>query len=116
MTYCALVISTNARDETALREMDKLQLLHNELTEPSVRFEKWLADLEDLDLVIRSSPILKDHAYFIKKIVENSKYTLSQELESLIANMTNTGSRAWAKLQNKLVSTLLVDIEKDGKA
>lgn len=115
MTYCALVISTNARDETALREMDKLQLLYNELTEPSVRFEKWLADLEDLDLVIRSSPILKDHAYFIKKIVENSKYTLSQELESLIANMTNTGSRAWAKLQNKLVSTLLVDIEKDGK-
>lgn len=32
----------------------------------------------------------------------------------MIARMSNTGSKAWAKLQNLLISTLLVDIEVDG--
>ncbi|HZK34340.1 MAG TPA: M3 family oligoendopeptidase [Bacillota bacterium] len=115
ITYCFLVTSTDARNETALSTAEKLQVMYNELTEPTVRFEKWLTTIEDLDAVIGSSPLIEEHSYYLKKIVENSKYLLGEELESLIAKMTNSGSRAWAKLQNMLLSTLLVEIEQEGE-
>jgi len=115
MTFSHLSSSVDARNEAALKAIDKLQKKFNELTEPSVRFQKWLASLDDLDGTIESSPLLKKHSYYLKRLVETARYLLSEELEAVIAKMTSSGSKAWTRLQNTLVSTLLVDMEEGGQ-
>lgn len=115
MTYASLTSSVDARNEEALKTIDKLQVKYNELTEPSVNFEKWVSSLDNLEEIINSSELLKEHNFYLNQIVNKSKYLLSEDQEVLIAKMSNTGSRAWSKLQNVLSSTLLVDIESDGE-
>jgi pepF/M3 family oligoendopeptidase len=114
-SFASLTSSVEARNQDALKTMDKLHVKSNELTEPSVSFEKWLSSLDHLDDLINSSVLLKEHSFYLKQIVERSKYLLSEDQEVLIAKMSNTGSKAWEKLQNVLTSTLLVDIEIDGE-
>lgn len=115
MSYAFLISSVEARNQDALNTIEKLQVTYNELTESSVHFEKWLASLENLDEVIQSSDLLKEHTYFLKQIIERSKYLLSEEQEVVIAKMSHTGSKAWTKLQDLLTSTLMVDMEVNGK-
>lgn len=115
MTYASLRSSVDARDQDALKFMDKLEVKYNELTEPSVAFQKWLASLDNLEDIINSSQLLREHSFYLKEKVQFSKYLLSEEQEVLIAKMSNTGSSAWSQLQDILTSTLLVDIEIDGE-
>ena len=42
-----------------------------------------------------------------------SKYLLSDKEESIIANMKNTGSNAWSKLKDNLISSLMVEIKEN---
>ena len=51
----------------------------------------------------------------MKTVIEQSKYLLSDKEENIIANMKNTGSNAWIKLKDNLISTLMVEIEEDNE-
>ena len=115
IVYASLKSSVDARDEEALKFLDKLQVKYNELTQPYVAFEKWLSSLDNLDAIMDSSSLLREHSFYLREIVQKSKYLLSEEQEVLIARMSNTGSRAWSQLQDILTSTLLVDLEVDGE-
>jgi oligoendopeptidase F len=115
MSFAALTASVEAKNQEALITMDNLYEKQNQLTESFVTFEKWLASLENLDEIIQASELLKEHNFFLKKIIERSKYLLSEEQEVIIAKMSNTGSKAWEKLQNMLTSTLLVDVNINGE-
>jgi len=57
--------------------------------------------------------LLKAHEYVLKSIIEQSKYLLSDKEESIIANMKNTGSNAWSKLKDNLISSLMVEIKEN---
>lgn len=112
--FASLSFSINARDEEAIREMDRLSLLYTSLTGPEVDFKNFIRKVDDLDRIIESSKLLKEHSFILKEIKENTKYLLSEKEEILLSKMKNTGSNAWASLQNILSSTLLVDIDLDG--
>ncbi len=114
-SFARLSSSVDANNEKASMYMDKLQKMQSELTAPQVQFELWLAKVEDLEGVINNSEILKEHEFYIKEIAQKNEYLLSEDEEVIIAKMKATGSQAWAKLQNQLISTLLVDIEIDGE-
>lgn len=114
MSYSYLTASTDAKNATALKVQDQLQSKASDLTEATVIFEKWLGTVNDLEKIIESSTILKEHQFFLKEILLNNQYLLSEEEELLISRMSQSGARAWAKLQALLASTLLVDITIDG--
>ncbi len=113
--YAELTLSVEAKNEAALAMVEKLEELGTELTESIVVFRKWISSLDHLDRIIEASTILKEHRFYLKEIMEKNKYLLSEKEEVLIAKMKNTGSNAWSKLQELISSTLLVDIELDGK-
>lgn len=113
--FAGLTLSVDAKNEKALETEEKLDIKITELTEPQVTFQKWLSSLKDVDGLISSSQLLKEHEFYIKELVRKSKYLLSDSEEVLISKMKNTGSNAWTKLQNILTSTLAVDIEIDGE-
>jgi len=113
--FAQLSLSVNAKDEKALQMIEQLEDKSIELVKPSVLFQKWLGSLENLDELIASSNLLQEHRFFLKETAERNKYLLSEKEEVLLAKMKNTGSNAWSKLQELLTSTLLVEMNKDGK-
>ncbi len=115
MSFASLINSVEAKNEESLQYLDKLAVKYNGLTKANVQFKKFIKNIDNLDEIIGSSPLLKEHEFFLKEIKKASKYMLSEKEEILIAKMSNTGSRAWSNLQNMLASTLMVDIEIDGE-
>lgn len=115
ISFASLTSAVDAKNELALKYLDKLQIKYTETTKPFNQFKSFIASIDDLDRVIETSEFLKEHSFYLKEIKLDTKYQLSQEEEILIAKMKNTGSKAWAKLQNMVTSTLLVDIEIDGE-
>lgn len=114
--YASLVMSVDAKNETALQVVEKLEAKLADLAEPSTKFKKWLYSLGNLDTLISCSDLLKEHSFYLKELVLETKHLLSDEEEILLAKMKNTGSKAWEKLQDLLSSTLLVDITINGES
>lgn len=113
--FSQLTLSVDTKSSKALQYVEILEKLEAELAEPVAKFEKWIGQIADIDSVINSSKLLKEHAFFIREAAEKSKYLLSDKEEAVIARMRNTGSNAWSKLQEKVTSTLLIDINIDGE-
>jgi pepF/M3 family oligoendopeptidase len=57
--------------------------------------------------------LLKEASFYLNRIVDGSKYLLSDKEEMIISKLRQTGSTAWSNLQGELTSTLKV--EYDGK-
>ncbi len=108
-----LTLSTDTKNGTALRYQDILSSKLSNLAESEAQITKWLGHIENLDFIINSSPILKEHDFVIKEQAEKAKYILGDKEEAIIAKMKTTGSDAWTKLKNVLTSSLMVDIELD---
>lgn len=115
MSFAHLTNSVEAKNEESLQYLDKLSVKYTLLTKPNVQFKNFIKNIDNLDELINSSPLLKEHEFFLNQIKKESEYMLSEKEEVLISKMSNTGSRAWSSLQNMLASTLLVDIEIDGE-
>lgn len=115
MSFASLTLSVEAKNEKAIAVIESLENSITELTEVEVNFKKWLYDIKNINELVEQSPILKKHEFFLKELWEENKYLLSEKEEVVIAKMKNTGSGAFAKLQNMLSSTLMVDIKLDGE-
>lgn len=108
--YPTLVLAANTADDKALKATDQINELLASFVSEDVQNEKWIATF---DLETCQSPLIKEHLYILKEIQENQKHTLDEKSESLIAHMKNTGSYAWAKYKDQLVSSIKITI--DGK-
>lgn len=114
-SFAHLTSSVDAKNEQALKVSDKLNIKYSELTKAFVSYQKWIGSLENLDELFNSSELLKEHEFIIREAADSAKYLLSDKEEIVISKMKNTGSTAWANLQNIITSTLLVDIEINGE-
>lgn len=113
--FTGLTLSVDAKNEKAQQFDEILDKKITEITEPDVNFKKWLSELLNIDGIISSSNILEEHRFYITELLDKAKYILSEKEEIVISRMKNTGSGAFAKLQQILTSTLLVDISIDGE-
>lgn len=115
ISFASLTTSVEASNEVALKYFDKLVVKGSDLTKPNVQFQSFLKELDNLDELINSSELLKEHRFYLEEIKKQSKYMLSEKEEVLISKLTNTGSTAWTNLQNKITSTLMVEVNIDGE-
>jgi len=114
-SFIELSISVNTKDDEALKYSDILEKKLTKIVEAETKLNKWISSIENIDEVIKDSILLKDHEFILKEVVEKSKYLLTDREEAIIANMQNTGSNAWGKLKDNLISTHKVEINEDGK-
>ena len=114
-SFIELSISVNTKDDEALKYSDILETKLTKIVEAETKLNKWISSIENIDEVIKDSILLKDHEFILKEVVEKSKYLLTDREEAIIANMQNTGSNAWGKLKDNLISTHKVEINEDGK-
>lgn len=111
--FIQLSISVNTKDTEALRYSDIFEKKLTYMVEASTKLEKYISTIDNIDCIIEKSELLKAHEYVLKSIIEQSKYLLSDKEESIIANMKNTGSNAWSKLKDNLISSLMVEIKEN---
>ena len=114
-SFIELSISVNTKDDEALKYSDILEKKLTKIVEAETKLNKWISSIENIDEVIKDSILLKDHEFILKEVVERSKYLLTDREEAIIANMQITGSNAWGKLKDNLISTHKVEINEDGK-
>ncbi|MGG7057430.1 M3 family oligoendopeptidase [Clostridium tertium] len=114
-SFASLTISADSRNVEGRKYLDVVNAKNSLLAEPFTKIYKWIASIENIDEVIKSSKLLKNHEFIIKEIVEKNKYMLSDKEEAIIAKMRTTGSDAWSNYKDYLISTHKVDINVDGK-
>jgi pepF/M3 family oligoendopeptidase len=110
-SYGYLAYSVDTKNDVALKQMEKVESYIPKITIIEVKFKKWISELNNIDELINSSELLKEHEFVIRNHKAKAKYLLSDKEEELIAQMQNTGSNAWAKLQDSVTSSLLVEYE-----
>lgn len=114
-SYSALVFSVDSSNSRAKKYEELLDVKLTELTRPQTVFTRWLASLDNLDQLIKSSKTLQMHSFYLHEVKDRSRYMLGDDVETAIAKMRNTGSSAWSQLWNVLTANVLVDIEADGQ-
>lgn len=113
--YSNLTFSVDTSNKEALKYMDKLEKIQSDFTSADVRFEKWLASIDDLEAVIESDELLKEHKYQLDRIKTKQQYKLSEKEEILLSKLKQTGSSSWSTLQDKVLSQLEVAVTVNGK-
>ena len=107
-SYISFILSENTSHQEALKYNDILDKVLVSLVEEEVKAKKWIASL-DIDSM--DSTLIKEHMFILKEIQQLDKYLLDDKIETIIASMQSTGSSAWLKYKDLLISTLTITLE-----
>jgi pepF/M3 family oligoendopeptidase len=107
--YAQLVYSVDTTNNQALKVIERAEKYLPAFAVFEVKYTKWLKTLNNIEY----KGIVKDHKFSIEETLKQAKHMLDDKSEMIIATLRNTGSSAWDKLQETMVSSLSVDI--DGK-
>ena len=109
--YAELRMSVNTSDTASAAAAGRLANKLSAIAAPQSALTKYVAGIEDLQSVIDSRDLLKEHEFYLKNIREEAQYTLSPEVEKVISLYRISGSSAWSDLQGYLTSTVPVEYE-----
>ncbi|WP_243170812.1 M3 family oligoendopeptidase [Clostridium algidicarnis] len=115
VSFCSLTLSADALNSTAQSYLEKVENTFLPMVEVSAIFNKWLISLDNIDELINSRSLIKEHEFYLREIIDKKTYALYDREESIISKMKQTGSVAFGNLQKLLTSTHKVDIEIQGK-
>ncbi|MHB1455038.1 MAG: M3 family oligoendopeptidase [Saccharofermentanales bacterium] len=113
--FSNLTFAADTSNETAFKFLSRIEEAAASLTEPFVKFEKWLSGFEPSAIMDSSNPAVMQHRYYLTTLREEAAYLLSDAEEILLAKLQTVGSNAWSSLQAKLTSDLMIDFQIDGE-
>ena len=111
--FISLKQSTNTSDGRTVSLMNQFSQKFSGITKANARFNRYVAEIEDLDACIEQDALLKEYSYLLHTIKEDSKYLLSDDVEEVLSKMNISGGDAWANLQEYLTSIVEVDYKKE---
>ena len=123
-SYIYSFTSTDSRDTVAMKKMSEFDQLQVRIQNLHTQWQAWIGRLgPDLEAAIAANPTaipnanstVRDHAFILREIAEQAHYLMSEAEESLAAELSLSGARAWNKLQRTVTSQLSVDFELDGE-
>lgn len=114
--FCSLSFSTDTKNDHASKFMSIVKEYDSKIISSSVEFSSYLGSFENsvFNQLCNSSKLISDHKFHLSEIINSNKYMLSKNEEVLLSRLKGSGSNAWETLQNKVTSSLSVDIEIDG--
>jgi pepF/M3 family oligoendopeptidase len=115
MAYLYGFVTTDSYNTKAKKVLSELEMLSVDLERQSVMFEGWLGSVagspELLDEAIAENTVLSEHEFFLREVVDQSKYLMSDVEEALASELSLSGGNAWDKLQGTVTSQLTVTFE-----
>ena len=109
--FAGLSQAVNTADVQAAAVQGRLSRKLSATAAPKTALVQYVAAIDDLQAVVDSDELLKEHEFYLSNIKENAKYTLSPEVENVISLYEISGSSAWGDLQSYLTSTVPVEYE-----
>lgn len=106
--YLNLRQSANTKDSKAVSYLEQVQHMLSNSSKARAAFDRYIANMSDLDGAIDADPLLKEYSFYLKEIKAHGKYLLSDEVEEVLAKMNMSGGSAWESLQSYLTSTVEV--------
>ncbi|MCL7452589.1 MAG: M3 family metallopeptidase, partial [Anaerolineae bacterium] len=113
-------VSTDSYNTQARRVASELEPLLVRVERQEVLFRGWIGtiaqDPEALAAVLELEGPAQDHRFYLAETAEQSQYLMGEAEESLAAELSLSGARAWQKLQGVVTSQLKVpfDAREDG--
>ncbi len=111
--FISLKQSTNTSDGKTVSLMNQFSQKFSGITKANARFNRYVAEIDDLDACIEQDALLKEYSYLLHTIKEDSNYLLSDDVEDVLSKMNISGGEAWANLQEYLTSIVEVDYKKE---
>ncbi len=115
--YIYSFISTDSRNQTAMRILSEFEQMSVQASILNTKFQAWVGTLGKAAIkkAAKTNPSAKAHEFALNEAAEQSKYLMSETEEVLAAELTLSGGNAFGKLQGTVTSQLSVDFELDGK-
>ncbi|MCL2223799.1 MAG: M3 family oligoendopeptidase [Defluviitaleaceae bacterium] len=108
-SYANFVYATDTANAAASKFIYLLEALNAETSRMKVRLAKYLAkvakDGGNINALAKEHDA-EDYAFQLQHMAEEYSHMMSEDEETLAAQMYNTGSGAWSMLQDKLISML----------
>ncbi len=106
-----LAYATDTTNHPAATLIEKVEAILPNYTLLQVQLTMFLKKITDLDALIASTPELSEYAFVLNEAKKASNHLLSQDEELLLAQLTTTGSLAWGRLQDQIVSSLTGELD-----
>jgi pepF/M3 family oligoendopeptidase len=108
--YLYGLITTNSRNDEAQSRFSELQARSVALEKAATRLDAWLAG-QDVETLIASSPVAREHAYFLRRAVARAGHLMSPAEEALAADLGPAAGSAWGHLHSNLSSQIMVEVD-----
>lgn len=106
------LITTDSYNAAAAKENSVLEMLSTRRQQLEVRLKGWLGSLAtQLPDLIKSTPQLSEHRFFLTFTAEQSRYLMSEPLEALASELALDAGTAWGRLQGTVTSQLTVNFD-----
>ena len=107
--YLHSFVSTDSRNDLAQAKVSELQGHAVALRTLGTRFEAWVGSL-DVDALIERSPLVREHAFTLRKAAQAARRQMSEKEEELAAALNLSSGTQWAKLHGNVTSQLGVPV------
>jgi pepF/M3 family oligoendopeptidase len=112
-SYLECVTTTDSTDEAAAAALSGFDSLAVRLHKLQVRFSLWVGGLDLVEAKAKNATV-KEHDFALTQAALRSKHLMDPRLESLVSDLTISGSTAWSRLHSNLTSQIQVEV--DGEA
>lgn len=117
--YVYAFVSTDSYNTTARRIESELDPLDVRRQRQEVLFQGWMGSVAErtdhLEAALAQVGPAHEHAFYLRETAEQSRYLMSEAEETLAAELSLSGGRAWAKLQEVVTSQVRATLERDGQ-
>jgi pepF/M3 family oligoendopeptidase len=108
--YLQAIVTTDARDDDAARLRSQVQAENAPLDALAARLDGWVASL-GAGALIAASPLAADHAYPLRRAEQAADHRMGDAEEDLLAELSLTGSKAWARLHGVLTARVRATVD-----
>lgn len=117
-TYVYSFVATDSYDNQARRLMSELEPLLVRAQRQEVRFRGWIGTVAQneaaFEAALQQEGPAADHRFYLLETAEQSRYLMGEAEESLAAELSLSGARAWQKLQGVVTSQVKVPFDARG--
>lgn len=107
-SYINLTMNANTNDQEAIKYASVIENLLASFADTGAQIQKWIAQF-DFDSITHD--YIKEHLFVLNEIKQQNQYLLDDQSESVLANMKTTGSSAWLKYKDQLISSMKVKLD-----
>jgi len=107
-SFSSLKMSVNTNDYDAIKYDSVIENMLATFADTNASLNKWIASF-DLDHL--QDEYLVEHRFILHEIKQQNKYLLSEESESVLANLKTVASSSWSNYKNQLISSLKVSLD-----